>query len=178
MKNFLPLLKLLLRFVLLYIALIFIYQLYLNHFEGLGQDDPFTCHIAEQCQTLQNKWGYTTYLEKKDRLDGMLFIVNNQMATRMIEGCNAVSIMIMFVAFIFAFYKGFLKTISYILASLILLYILNVLRIVLINIIAVQYPSYLKASHDYLFPAIIYGGVVVLWIVWINFFVLKEEKNV
>ena len=91
----------------------------------------------------------------------------------MIEGCNAVSIMIIFLAFIFTFYKG-AKTFWFALGGLIFIYIVNVFRIAIINVVVLEYPDYQKISHDYLFPAIIYGAVVLLWIIWIKFFVLKK----
>jgi exosortase family protein XrtF len=94
----------------------------------------------------------------------------------MVEGCNVISVVILYAAFIFAFYKG-AKTIFYVLGGIFLLHILNVLRIVLLNIIFLKYPQYEKIGHDYIFPAIIYGGVVVLWLVWIQFFALKREKD-
>lgn len=94
--------------------------------------------------------------------------------SRMVEGCNAVSVIILFIAFIFAFYRGF-NTFIFVFAGVIFLYIINILRIVGINVVLLEYPSYGKAAHDYIFPAIIYGSVVLLWIIWIKFFVLKDE---
>ncbi|WP_435524815.1 hypothetical protein [Chryseobacterium indoltheticum] len=41
---------------------------------------------------------------------------------------------------------------------------MNVLRISGLNIVYSDYPQYGKMSHDYVFPAIIYGSVVVLCI--------------
>lgn len=92
----------------------------------------------------------------------------------MVEGCNAISVIILFVAFIFAFYKG-TKTFVFIALSLLILYIMNVLRIVGLNIISRDYHEYNKIGHDYVFPAVIYGSVVVLWLVWIKFFALKMK---
>ena len=54
-------------------------------------------------------------------------ILMEKSATRMVEGCNAVSVMIMFLAFVFAFYKG-VKTFYFAFAGIVLLYILNLLE--------------------------------------------------
>jgi exosortase family protein XrtF len=94
----------------------------------------------------------------------------------MVEGCNAISIMILFVAFIFAFYKG-LKTFIFMLAGLILLFIMNLFRIVGLNIVMTDYKQYGKTFHDFVFPAVIYGTVVLLWLIWIKFFALKNENS-
>ena len=76
----------------------------------------------------------------------------------------------------FAFYKGF-KTFVFSIAGLVLLHIMNVLRIAGLNWVLYFYPPEGKMFHDYIFPAIIYGSVVVLWLVWINYFALKKSKN-
>lgn len=94
----------------------------------------------------------------------------------MVEGCNAISVMILFMAFVFAFYKG-LKTFIYALAGIVMLYIMNLLRIVGLNIVMSDYEEYGKMFHDFIFPAVIYGTVVVLWLVWIKFFALKNENS-
>jgi exosortase family protein XrtF len=94
----------------------------------------------------------------------------------MVEGCNAVSVIILFVSFVFAFYKG-MKTFVFVGAGLIILYIMNLLRIVGLNIVMTDHKEYGKIFHDFIFPAIIYGSVVVLWLIWIKFFALKHENS-
>ena len=93
------------------------------------------------------------------------------------EGCNAISILIIFVAFIVAFYTNFKQTFLFIIAGLGALFVMNIARIMLLNYIFRYHDEYGKMAHDYLFPAIIYGSIVVLWIVWIKFFVTKYNKQ-
>lgn len=175
MKGFLPVLKILLRFVVIYIVFVLLYQLYLNNYEN-DVVDPFTRWVAKQVAFVQDLFGFPTNLVDNLKLHTVLFQTNGKFTTRMVEGCNVISVAILFAAFIFAFYKGS-KTFLYIFAGLIFLHILNVSRIVLLNIIFLKYPQYEKIGHDYLFPAIIYGGVVVLWLIWIQSFALKKVKN-
>ena len=175
MKDFLPVLKILLRFVVIYIVFVLLYQLYLNGYEN-DVVDPFTRWVAKQVAFLQDFFGFPTVLVDNLKLHSVLFQTNGEFTTRMVEGCNVISVSILFAAFIFAFYKG-AKTFLYVAVGLIILHILNVSRIALLNIIYLQYPQYAKAAHDYLFPAIIYGGVIILWLVWIQFFALKKVEN-
>lgn len=175
MKDFLPVLKILLRFVVIYIVFVLLYQLYLNGYEN-DVVDPFTRWVAKQVAFLQDVFGFPTVLVDNLKLHSVLFQTSGEFTTRMVEGCNVISVAILFAAFIFAFYKG-VKTFLYVAVGLIILHILNVSRIALLNIIYLQYPQYAKASHDYLFPAIIYGGVIILWLVWIQFFALKKVEN-
>lgn len=175
LKDFKPVLSILLRFIIIYLVLLFLYQFYLNSFKELGLD-PFSRMIAGQVRHLQNFMGYPTQLYNDVPKEQVWFYVKTGYATRMVEGCNAISVMILFVSFVFAFYKG-AKTFIFVLISLVLLYIMNLLRIVGLNIVMTDYKEYGKIAHDFIFPAVIYGSVVVLWLVWIKFFALKNENS-
>lgn len=168
-----PVLILLLRFFGIYIGLIVIYQFYLNFYSDVAAD-PLTRIIAEQSTFCINKIGYNAQLVDATETKGIYFYINKVWATIMVEGCNAVSIMILFLAFIFTFYKG-VKTFWFALGGLVFLYLINVLRIAFINIVYLDYSlEYFEFAHDYIFPAIIYGGVVLLWIIWIKFIPVKR----
>lgn len=175
LKDFKPVLHILLRFIVIYLVLLFGYQFYLNGSKAGGLD-PFSRFIADQVASIQNGIGYPTLLYADAKNEQVWFYVNKMYVTRMVEGCNAVSVMILFVAFVFAFYKG-AKTFLFALAGLALLYIMNLLRIVGLNIVMRDYMEYGKIFHDFIFPAVIYGTVVVLWLVWIKFFALKNENS-
>lgn len=175
MKDFLPVLKILLRFVVIYIVFVLLYQFYLNHYEN-EVVDPFTRWVAIQVAGLQDLFGFPTVLVDHLKLHSILFQTDGKYTTRMVEGCNVISVAILFSAFILAFYKG-AKTFLYVAVGLLILHILNIFRIALLNIIYINYPEYVKVGHDYIFPAIIYGGVIVLWLIWIQFFALKKVEN-
>ena len=174
MKDFKEILWVLLRFLGIWLLLFLLYQWYLNQFSG--NIDGFTKIISDQSAFLLNFTGYETVTKDFPSHETVQFYINGKVATRMVEGCNAVSVMIMFLAFVFAFYKG-VKTFYFAFAGIVLLYILNLFRIYLLNVIVVDFPALTKSAHDYFFPAIIYGGVVVLWLLWINKFVITDEKN-
>ncbi len=175
LKDFKPVLSILLRFIIVYLVLLFAYQFYLNRFQSEGLD-PFSRMIAEQVRHIQNSISYPTQLYNDVKREQVWFYVKTGYATRMVEGCNAISVMILFIAFVFAFYKGS-KTFVFVLAGLVLLYLMNLLRIVGLNIVMTDYKQYGKISHDFIFPAVIYGTVVVLWLIWIKFFALKHENS-
>jgi exosortase family protein XrtF len=174
-KDFLPILKVILRFIIIYLVLLFAYQFYLNYFKN-SAIDPFSKWVASQSSFCTNSLGYKTELVDDARIHTTWFYVNNNYISRMVEGCNAISIMILFVAFIFVFYKG-VKTFLFTTAGLAIIHIMNVLRIALLNIILVKFPQYDHIAHEYLFPVIIYGTIVILWLVWVKYFVLKPEKE-
>jgi len=175
LKDFKPILGILLRFIIIYLVLLFGYQFYLNSFKAQGLD-PFSRIIADQVMFIQNKISYPTLLYDDIPNEQVYFYVKNEYVTRMVEGCNAVSVIILFVSFIFAFYTG-AKTFVFVAIGLVVLYVMNVFRITGLNIVTSDYPQYSKMAHDYLFPAIIYGSVIILWLVWIKFFALKNENS-
>lgn len=175
-KDFLPVLKIIFRFIAIYLILLFSYQLYLNYFDQLAID-PFSKWVASQVRFCSNIVGYETHLTDDLTYHTTWFLVNGKYVSRMVEGCNAISIMILFLAFIFVFYEG-LKTFIFALGGLIIIQIMNIFRIVLINIILTEYPEYEEIAHQYLFPAIIYGTIVILWLIWMKYFVLKKLKTI
>lgn len=172
LKDFKPVLGILLRFIIIYLVLLFTYQFYLNSFKAQGLD-PYSRAIAEQVSFIQNKLNFPTLLFDDVSHEQVHFYVKKEYVTRMVEGCNAVSVIILFVSFVFAFYKG-AKTFVFVAVGLLALHVMNVFRIVGLNIVTRDYPEYNKLAHDYLFPAVIYGSVVALWLVWIKFFALKK----
>lgn len=174
MKDFKDILFILLRFLGIWLVLFVAYQLYLNQFSG--NIDFFTKAISNQSKFLLNLSGYDTITKDFSKHETVQFYINGKVATRMVEGCNAVSVMIMFLAFVFAFYKG-AKTFYFAFSGMAILYVLNLFRIYLLNVIVTDFPNFTKPAHDYFFPAVIYGGVVFLWLVWINKFVLKNENS-
>ena len=175
LKDFKPVLAILLRFLLIYLVPVLLYQLYLNYFSGQGLD-PISRWVASQSAAIQRSLGYVTHLVDQPEYETTWFNVNGQWPSRMVEGCNAISVMILFVAFIFAFYKG-AKTFVFVGIGLILLHLMNILRIDGLNVLIMEAPQYTKIGHDYFFPAIIYGTVVILGIVWIKFYALKDENS-
>lgn len=174
MKDFKEILFILLRFLGIWLVLFLIYQTYLNHYTG--NIDYFTKIIANQSAFLLNNSGYNTVTKDFLQYETVQFYINGKVATRMVEGCNAISVMIMFLAFVLAFYKG-VKTFGFVLFGVVVLYVLNLFRIYILNVIVIDYVNLTKPAHDYFFPAIIYGGVVLLWLLWINKFVLKNETK-
>ncbi len=86
---------------------------------------------------------------------------------QLVEGCNAVGVMILFAAFVFAILQRLMPTFIFILLGLVLLYGMNILRIALISLGIFWQPDWSSALHDLVFPGIIYGTVLLLWIFWI-----------
>lgn len=133
--------------------------------------------VAKQSGALLHSFGYNAEVLPHPDEPSMKVIVNGQYLARVIEGCNAVSIIILFLSFIVAFSGKFKTTFFYILSGSVLIYSVNLLRIVLLTIGLYHYPKYEDVLHTVIFPAIIYGMVFLLWIFWVNRFSKLNKSN-
>ncbi|OIQ21327.1 MAG: exosortase family protein XrtF [Flavobacterium sp. MedPE-SWcel] len=169
-----PFFLFLIKFGLSYFVLSVIYSLYLNQYNGDAfETDSMTKLVAEQARDIVNFMGDKSFIKPNDKEASYVFYVNNDSVARIVEGCNAVSVMILFVAFIIAFSTTFKRTSLYILAGILIIHVLNVIRIGLLGLGFYYYPEYEELMHDILFPLFIYGVVFSLWVLW----VMKLSKN-
>ena len=154
------------KFFLAYILLSFIYQSYLA--KVVGKADFFTENVSYLTEWVAQAIGmdYTVFPDNPN--EQFKVIYNNVYQIRIIEGCNAISVIILFIAFIVAFSGKFKPTLLYIIGGSVLIYILNILRIVLLTVLFNRFPEYEHLLHGVLFPLIIYGIVFLLWVIWVN----------
>lgn len=158
-----------------YLIFTIAYNYYLTNFSSQTYYPEIITHVVTlQSQELIEAFGYTTKSIKSLNDPSMRLGVNGQYLVRIVEGCNAISVMILFMAFILAFKTTWKKTLLYILAGLAIIYALNILRIALLTIALYEYPQYEHFLHGTVFPAIIYGVVFLLWFIWIKNFKPKK----
>ncbi|WP_188457368.1 exosortase family protein XrtF [Psychroflexus planctonicus] len=172
--------KFLLIFFGSYLILAAGYKLYLH----LGSSETYfpdyiTHLVAVQTESVLQALGYETFSMAYEKNASVRIGIKDQFVVQVIEGCNAVSVIILFLSFILAFFSGWKKTLLFIFGGSVLIYTLNVLRIALITIGIYHYPQYTDLLHEILFPLFIYGVVFLLWIIWVNRYqkpkTLKDE---
>lgn len=169
LTTYLPVLKFIALFFGVYIGLSLVYGLYLNYFsQDQTRPDPATHLVAQQSSWLINKAGYNAAVIPDTYAPHMNLFVENQKVAIVVEGCNAISILILFASFIIAFAKSFKKTLLFILCSISLIYLINIVRIAILAIAIFELPEYATVLHGVVFPGIIYGLVVLLWIYWVR----------
>lgn len=174
MKEFKPVILFIVKFLAVYFLLLFAYNRYLSHYHSAHHQDPYSHQVAKWSATVANLFGFSSKVED-DKIEPWTWVYMDDKKTSYInEGCNAISIMIIFVAFIVAFSSTRKTTLLYILLGLIIIQVMNVLRIFLLNFIFRYHDSYGKLAHDYFFPLIIYGTIFILWVFWVSY-VLKKK---
>ncbi|MDN3492866.1 exosortase family protein XrtF [Winogradskyella bathintestinalis] len=165
-------------FLVIYGVLTICYNLYLNISEDLRYYPDYVTHlVAEQTNALLNGLGYVSNVLPHPNEPSIKIIINGKYVARVIEGCNAISIIILFLSFIIAFAGKFKTTLLYGLAGSVIIYAFNLIRIVILSIGLYHYPWQREMLHTVIFPMLIYGTVCLLWMVWVNRF-SKNVKNI
>lgn len=163
-------------FILVYTVLTLGYKFYLDWSDGsIHYPDYFTNLVGKQSQQVLIALDYPTVLEPHPDEPSLKMIIRNKYVARILEGCNSISIIILFIAFVIAFADGFKKTALFMLGGSVLIYCANVFRIVVLCAGLYHYPWRREFLHDVFFPLAIYGMVFLLWMVWINHFA-KSHK--
>ncbi|MGY5354777.1 exosortase family protein XrtF [Wenyingzhuangia sp. IMCC45467] len=169
----------LLRFFGTYFLLFLCYSLFLLGTEIKApnfKSDPITKHVAKSTEWLLNTANTKAHVEQHTTELSFKLFINDDYVARVIEGCNSMSIIILFVAFIIAFKGAWKKTILFCVLGGISIYYVNIIRITLLSYGMVYFKQYEMILHDLLFPAFIYGYVFLLWVVWVNRFSNLKKK--
>ena len=159
----------LLLFLGSYVALSLVYGLYLDLSKnGNYAPDFITNLVAKQSSAVIESFGYSAQVVPHPNQPSMKLFVEGKFLARIVEGCNALSILILFVSFIIAFAQRWKKTVLYIFAGVVIIYAVNILRIAILAIALYNYPEYQHTLHGVIFPGIIYGMVFLLWLIWVR----------
>ncbi len=170
--------RFILTFILAYIVLSIIYKLYLDFSDGSKYyPDYITNLVANQTEYLLNDFGYQAQTIAHSDEASMKLIINDKYVARVIEGCNSVSVIILFVSFMIAFAGRFKQTFLYTLSGVVLIYAVNLARIVILSIGLYHYPWRRDILHTVIFPVIIYGMVFILWMFWVNRFTKINKSH-
>ncbi|MFC2110514.1 exosortase family protein XrtF [Bacteroidota bacterium] len=163
----------LLKFFTTYFVLFAFYSVYLNRTQEktpVFVCSPITNSVAEQTKNTLNFLGYNVRTEPHDMELSVKLLVNNVYTARVIEGCNSISLIILFIAFIIAFPGSFVATVLYAIIGSLLIYLVNILRIAFLTMALYKWPDEQELLHNLVFPSIIYGMVFLLWVIWVNVF--------
>lgn len=170
--------KFILVFLTVYFVLTLAYKFYLDLSDGsIYYPDYFTNLVAKQCEILLHTIGYDGRVIPHPDEPSMKLIINDKFVATVVEGCNSISVIILFISFIVAFAGKFKDTLLYVISGSVLIYSVNLLRIVILSIGLYNYPWRREILHTVVFPLIIYGMVFLLWMFWVNRISKHERAN-
>ena len=170
--------KFIITFLLVYSIFSFLYRGYLHISEGSNYyPDYMTNLVAKQTRAILESADYRTQIIPHPDEASMKLIINEKYVARIIEGCNSVSVIILFASFIFAFASKIKTTVIYIFVGSILIYIANLVRVVILSVGLYHFPWRKDILHNVIFPALIYGMVFLLWMLWVNRVANLKSEN-
>jgi exosortase family protein XrtF len=144
-------------------------MVYLNaSITGNNYPDSITNLVANQSSELISSFGYEAKVLPHKTETSMKLFINQEYLARIVEGCNAVSVIILFVAFIISFAENFKKTFLFLFAGATLIFAVNIVRIAILAIAIYEYPKFTDTLHGVVFPAIIYSMIFLLWMIWVR----------
>lgn len=182
MKEFKPALRFVAVFVALYLVLNILYGLWTASYGE--HPDKATEIITRQTSAILNVLGQETTTTPKPGSASISILVGMRAALNVYEGCNGINVMIVFVAFIFAFGGKISRIAWFVPVGIVVIYIANLVRVTGLYFIAEFWKEYFYYIHKYIFTAFLYLIVFVLWWVWIEKVsglsirsVLKSDKS-
>ncbi len=174
-----PFLLFLGKFLLTYLLLTFVYESYLGQFDVKKfEADGMTQLVAKQTKDLMLFFDYDASIAPNTKEPGVNLFYNQRLMARIIEGCNGLSVIVLFISFVVAFSGKLKPTILFIIGGSLLIHVLNVARIALLCISMYYFPKQEHLLHGVVFPLFIYGGVFILWIIWVNKFSKYATKTI
>lgn len=164
--------------MLTYLLLTFVYESYLNQFDtSKFEVDGFTQLVAKQTKNAMLFFNCEANIAPNTKEPAINLFYNQRHMARIIEGCNGLSVIILFISFVIAFSGKLKPTILFIIGGSLLIHILNVVRIALLCILMYYFPKQEHILHGVIFPLFIYGLVFILWIIWVNKFSKYAAKT-
>lgn len=176
--QFKPFLVFLGKFIFTYLLLAFLYQSYLNQYnEKNFEVDGITEMVANQSKQLLSLVDSNSYTMPNLKEPSVKLFYHGKWVARIIEGCNAISVIILFISFVVAFKGKLWQTVLFILSGIVLIHFFNVLRIALLCMAIFHHPGWEHFLHGVVFPLFIYGVVFSLWVIWVNKFSVYAKKT-
>lgn len=173
-QEFKPTLLFLGKFVALYFIGNLLYGLYVTSYEP--HPDPVTNLVTRQTSWTLNSLNWENEIEDNLTRPSTFIIYGGHRILSVYEGCNGLNVMIIFAAFIVAFGPITKTILWFIPMGLVIIHLFNLIRILLLFFVSLEFPDFLYIVHKYIFTGIIFFIVFLLWIGWVKFYALKARK--
>ena len=80
------------------------------------------------------------------------------------DGCNGLELFVLYLGFIFILPASLKRKFAFGIAGIFIIHIINVLRCVGLAFVAIHWRDHFEFAHHYLFKAVVYGIVFLLWV--------------
>ena len=126
-------------------------------------DEPLSRNIVSVSAGILSFFGESVFLY--DRVVG----ITGLRGIEIVDGCNGIAAIGLFLGFIIAYPGKWLPRIYFSIFGILVIYIVNVVRIVTLTYIQAYWPQVFDFAHDYSTTAIFYIIIFILWMIWANY---------
>lgn len=126
-------------------------------------DEPLSRNIASIAAGILSFFGEDIFLY------GRVVGITGVAGVEIVDGCNGIAAIGLFLGFIYAYPGAWLPRIYFSIFGIIVIYLVNISRIVTLCLIQIYYPSAFGFTHDYSTTAIFYIIIFILWMIWVNY---------
>lgn len=152
-------------FLLIYFLSNVLYGLYVESFGDRA--DPMTSLVTHQTGLILNGFSQEVKVERNTIAPTVYIKADGRNVVSVYEGCNGINVMIVFLAFLFAF-GGRRKVLWWFLpVGLLTIHFFNLGRIAMLVLVARYQPEAFYFLHKYMFTAVLYLVVFMLWFLWV-----------
>jgi exosortase family protein XrtF len=170
--RFKPAILFLVKFLVIYLVGNVVYGLYIESVKS--GPDLLTVLVTNNVSVLLNGLGEDTQFRVNAVEPTVSVLKQGNIILNVYEGCNGINVMIVFFAFLVAYGGTIKRLMLFSIVGLGVIHIANLSRIGLLYFISQDYNQYFYFVHKYLFTAILYVCVFVLWWIWIR---ISKEKS-
>ena len=151
------------------LQIILFYIIYLNPWM---QDKVFT-HLVNLYAELSAKLLHL--IGQQTSISGDI-IFSNQFSVEIKKGCDAIEPMALFIAGINAFPASVRKKLTGLLFGLVILFLLNIMRIVMLFLTGIYNRSLFEAMHVEIWQMIFILVAIAIWFLWLRWTMHKSRK--
>lgn len=153
--------KFLIKVVCIYFVWYLLYELWILPNGYI--DEPLSKNIASISA------GILSFLGEDIFYYGRVVGIVGTVGGEIVNGCNGISAIGLFVGFIFAYPGMWIPRILFSVFGIAVIYLVNVTRIVILSYTQFYWPELFNFTHDYSTTAIFYFVIFILWMIWVNY---------
>jgi exosortase family protein XrtF len=126
----------------------------------------FTAKVFQQLYPNSAIWmkDWKDYKLYKEGIDHTTIVKDGKSIVGITDGCNGLEVFVLYVGFIVCIPTTLLRQLLFIVFGLLLLYTLNVGRVVALGQLHMHYKEFFDIAHHYIFKLIVYAVVFALWV--------------
>jgi exosortase family protein XrtF len=168
LQKFRPIINFLLIFLLTFFVFSVVYDLYLQRYND--QTDAMSALVGRQAAGLLHVFGFDAYATVVDTEKSSHIGINGIARVKVIEGCNGISVMILYLAFILGFPGKPKHKLWFIPTGMLFIHLFNLVRVAMLGWVVFRFGETGYPVYKEMFTVSIYLLVLALWYWWVQKF--------